>query len=256
MVVPFSTRWRSNALIWSYRVRPDRFRHELVDADDQHLLVVGSIEDADLALTRCRLVDPPQVVVGRLLGLGTLKDVTGEPCGLNAVNDLLDGPVLAGGVDTLQDDEYRPFGLRPETILQVGQALELSRRLILGRGFVPAQGVTEIALRESDARARLDPEGRREGRSSAYGRARPPHRRTGGTIAHDAARFATRRSASMTVATGTKPHPIFLAGRWVDSPDVLDVANPADPGTRRARRITRRRSSTRRRSAPRSRPSR
>ena len=34
----------------------------------------------------------------------------------------------------------------------------------------------------------------------------------------------------MTVATGTKPHPIFLAGRWVDSPDVLEVANPADPG--------------------------
>jgi glyceraldehyde-3-phosphate dehydrogenase (NADP+) len=26
-----------------------------------------------------------------------------------------------------------------------------------------------------------------------------------------------------------KPHPIFLAGRWVDSPDVLEVANPARP---------------------------
>jgi acyl-CoA reductase-like NAD-dependent aldehyde dehydrogenase len=33
----------------------------------------------------------------------------------------------------------------------------------------------------------------------------------------------------MTVATGTKPHPIFLAGRWVESPDVLAVSNPADP---------------------------
>ena len=32
----------------------------------------------------------------------------------------------------------------------------------------------------------------------------------------------------MTVVAGTKPHPIYLAGRWVDSPDVLDVANPAD----------------------------
>jgi glyceraldehyde-3-phosphate dehydrogenase (NADP+) len=31
--------------------------------------------------------------------------------------------------------------------------------------------------------------------------------------------------------TGAKPHPIFLAGRWVDSPDVLPIANPADPGT-------------------------
>ena len=33
----------------------------------------------------------------------------------------------------------------------------------------------------------------------------------------------------MTVAAGTKPHPIYLAGRWVESPDVLEIANPADP---------------------------
>jgi glyceraldehyde-3-phosphate dehydrogenase (NADP+) len=31
----------------------------------------------------------------------------------------------------------------------------------------------------------------------------------------------------MTVV-GTKPHPIYLAGRWVESPDVLEVANPAN----------------------------
>ncbi|MGZ9161249.1 MAG: aldehyde dehydrogenase family protein, partial [Candidatus Limnocylindrales bacterium] len=35
----------------------------------------------------------------------------------------------------------------------------------------------------------------------------------------------------MTVATGTTPHPIFLAGRWVESPDILEVANPADAST-------------------------
>ena len=35
----------------------------------------------------------------------------------------------------------------------------------------------------------------------------------------------------MTVAAGTKPHPIFLAGRWVESPDVLVVDNPADAST-------------------------
>ena len=35
----------------------------------------------------------------------------------------------------------------------------------------------------------------------------------------------------MTVVAGPKPHPIFLAGRWVESPDVLLIANPADPST-------------------------
>ena len=32
----------------------------------------------------------------------------------------------------------------------------------------------------------------------------------------------------MTVTAGTTPHPIFLAGRWVTSPDVLEIANPAN----------------------------
>ncbi len=32
----------------------------------------------------------------------------------------------------------------------------------------------------------------------------------------------------MTVVA-TRPHPIYLAGRWVESPDILEIANPADP---------------------------
>ncbi|MGH2466147.1 MAG: aldehyde dehydrogenase family protein [Candidatus Limnocylindrales bacterium] len=33
----------------------------------------------------------------------------------------------------------------------------------------------------------------------------------------------------MATATATQPHPIFLAGRWVDSPERLEVTNPARP---------------------------
>ncbi|HVL52900.1 MAG TPA: aldehyde dehydrogenase family protein, partial [Vitreimonas sp.] len=33
----------------------------------------------------------------------------------------------------------------------------------------------------------------------------------------------------MTTMTGAKAHPIYLAGRWVDSPDELEIANPARP---------------------------
>src|SRR3954468_11483401 len=35
--------------------------------------------------------------------------------------------------------------------------------------------------------------------------------------------------APMTTTAGTKPHPIYLAGRWVESDDVLVVSNPAKP---------------------------
>ena len=34
----------------------------------------------------------------------------------------------------------------------------------------------------------------------------------------------------MSTVAGTRPHPIFLAGRWVESPDRLEVSNPARPG--------------------------
>src|SRR6476619_5625699 len=33
----------------------------------------------------------------------------------------------------------------------------------------------------------------------------------------------------MTTTLSAKPHPIFLAGRWVDSPDPLIIQNPANP---------------------------
>src|SRR6478735_2784548 len=33
----------------------------------------------------------------------------------------------------------------------------------------------------------------------------------------------------MTAVTGAKPHPIYLAGRWVESDDPLEVSNPAHP---------------------------
>jgi acyl-CoA reductase-like NAD-dependent aldehyde dehydrogenase len=44
------------------------------------------------------------------------------------------------------------------------------------------------------------------------------------------AKTARRRRIAGLMATiaATKPHPIFLAGRWVDSPDVLEVSNPAN----------------------------
>ena len=33
----------------------------------------------------------------------------------------------------------------------------------------------------------------------------------------------------MTTTSGTEPHLLYLAGRWVDSPDRLRVENPARP---------------------------
>src|SRR4029077_4765834 len=40
-----------------------------------------------------------------------------------------------------------------------------------------------------------------------------------------------RRSDPMAIAAATQPHPIYLAGRWVDSPDVRVSDIPADAAT-------------------------
>jgi acyl-CoA reductase-like NAD-dependent aldehyde dehydrogenase len=37
--------------------------------------------------------------------------------------------------------------------------------------------------------------------------------------------------SAVTVVAATQTHPIYLAGRWVESPDTLVIANPADPTT-------------------------
>src|SRR5262245_64080245 len=60
-----------------------------------------------------------------------------------------------------------------------------------------------------------------------------PHRRANGAghrSGYDAPDTPTGAPRTMTL-TATQPHPIYLAGKWVDSPDRLEVANPADPAT-------------------------
>ena len=48
-------------------VLPDRLGHELLDAHDEHVLVVRAVEDADAPLARRGRVDAPQEVVAQLL---------------------------------------------------------------------------------------------------------------------------------------------------------------------------------------------
>src|SRR6478736_8743526 len=50
------------------------------------------------------------------------------------------------------------------------------------------------------------------------------------TMGAEATQACASAGAPPMTVVGVKPHPIFLAGRWVDSPDVLEVANPAKTG--------------------------
>ncbi len=97
------------------------------------------------------LVDAPQVVVGQLLRRWHLEGRNDAALRVERLHHLLDGAVLAGGIDALQDDQHRSLRLGPEAILQVGQPLELLRGGFLGGSFLPAPGGRRIDLRQVDA---------------------------------------------------------------------------------------------------------
>ena len=131
-----------------------------VDPDDQDLLVVGAIEDADVAAFGQLLRVAPQVVVVEVLGRGDLEAADLDALRVDAAHDVPDRPVLAGGVHRLQDDHDAVRVLRGEPRLEVGQELDAAGEdgLRLGLGLLARAGRVEVA-REPDPSAGLDPEG-------------------------------------------------------------------------------------------------
>src|SRR5581483_6947490 len=94
-------------------------RDEVVDADDDHVLVVAPVEDRDLALRGDALVDAPEVVVVEL-DLGRLlegRDV--DPHGVHALEDVAYDAVFPGGVHALEDDEELVLVLGEEELLEL-----------------------------------------------------------------------------------------------------------------------------------------
>ena len=130
-----------------------------MDAHDEDVLVVGAVEDADLALARDAPVDAPEVVVGELLGRRDLERGDGTALRVERAHHVAERAVLAGGVDSLEDDEDLMLALGPEPVLEIRQPGEAGLEL-LGRGVLrPPVGRRRIDLRQVDARARTDAEG-------------------------------------------------------------------------------------------------
>ncbi len=135
---------------------PHTLGHEVVDPDDQDILVVRAVEDPDLALARDRLVHPPQVVVGQLVAARDLEAGDRAPLRVEGLHHLVDRPVLAGGIDALEDHEHRVLRLGPEPVLQLAEPHELLRGRLGRRGLVAPVGSGGVELLEVDAGAGSD----------------------------------------------------------------------------------------------------
>ena len=94
-------------------------------ADDQHLLVIGAVEDADAAALRQRLRGAPEKIVVQFGRARVLEAEHLAALRIDARHHVADGAVLAGGVHGLKDQQQGIAVGRVEQTLQRAELLDL-----------------------------------------------------------------------------------------------------------------------------------
>jgi hypothetical protein len=88
-----------------------------VDAYDQHLLVVRSVEDPDPTTRRQPLLITAQVVVVELARGWDLEALDAHALRIDAAHHVADGPVLSRGIERLENDHDAVRGLSRQPLL-------------------------------------------------------------------------------------------------------------------------------------------
>ena len=115
------------------------------------VLVVRAVEDPDHPACRALGVDAPEEVVRELDRRGRLERRDATALRVDTREDVADRPVLAGGVEALEDEEDAPLSLGVEALLQRRELLEqrgeLLLRLVLPRQAERVARVTPLQVR-------------------------------------------------------------------------------------------------------------
>ena len=90
-------------------------------AHHEHLLVMGAVEDADLAASGQAPRVAPEEVVVELLRRGHLEAVHRDTLRVHAAHHVADRPVLAGRIQRLQHHQHPPRILSRQPSLVLGQ---------------------------------------------------------------------------------------------------------------------------------------
>src|SRR5262249_52377012 len=97
---------------------PLPLQHFGMDPDNQHLLVVRAVEDADVPALRHLEVGPPKEIMVELERVRRLERMHLAALRIEPGHHMLDDAVLAGGVHGLEDDQNRPAVMRIELLLE------------------------------------------------------------------------------------------------------------------------------------------
>jgi len=139
-----------------------RTPHVLVDQSvhprHQNVLVVRTVEDADLAPPGNPVVDTPEEVVGELFARRLLERGHPGPLRVHTGEDVFDGAILARGIQTLEDDQQGPSSFGPQPVLQIRETAlengELRLRGVAVPGGARRGGWIEVV--EINLSSRLD----------------------------------------------------------------------------------------------------
>ena len=74
-------------------------------ANDQHFLIIRTIEDANPAAFGKAAGAAPEKIMLQFLGAGLLETVNLAPLRIDAGNDVADGSILSGAVHPLKDQQ-------------------------------------------------------------------------------------------------------------------------------------------------------
>ena len=131
--------------------------------DDQHLLVVGAVEDADHPPPRERLLVAPHEVVVHVLGGGDLEAADADALGIHTAHHVTDRAVLPGGVDGLDDHQERLGVLSGQPRLVLAEQLDPPREQVRRVLLPDAGGIGRVTvLGQPDPAPRLHSELRDE----------------------------------------------------------------------------------------------
>src|ERR1700719_890583 len=93
---------------------PLRLRDKVMNANDEHVFILGAIENSDITNGRNRFVDAPEEIVGLFFGRGYLERGDMASLRINTGHLVANRAVFSGRIQPLQDDEesVRPLSIK------------------------------------------------------------------------------------------------------------------------------------------------
>ena len=127
--------------------------------DNQHLLIITTIKDSDVSAIGQTFHTAPEIIVIKILSRGRFERVDLAGLRIHSRHHVLDGPIFAGCIHRLKDQEHSPLVLGVELVLQFGQGQDSGGQRLLRSWLVFLLGELKRVVRIDILQAKVLPFG-------------------------------------------------------------------------------------------------